>query len=339
MNKFLKIFLIIFFSVLFILVITFVYLSKKTNRPYFYFPKTIINSLKFSPTTQKPNFIILGVDKRNDWLEKTDTTDTIMFSQLDLQNAKVHLFSLPRDLWNYSTDSKINQIYPLALDKNNSESKFNFISKNFASISGQPIDRVLVLSTENLKQLADLLGGVDLYLETGFKDDLYPNEDYIQNPNSGAPIYTTVEFNSGWIHLDSRNITQFVRSRKSANTVASGGTDLGRIERQQLLINTLIDKLKSSLIKNPPIVFKLYQFWGTLEHNFSDTELISYLYRYRHSLTKIQIIRHPISIGEDPKINLIYHPKKFVNSQWVYLPSGGDYFSLHGYISESLNSL
>lgn len=336
MKKFLRIFFIIFFSILFIIILLFAYLSSKTNRPFTYFPQTIISALKLSPTTSKPNFIILGVDKRNDWLENTETTDTIMLSQLDLHKAKIHLFSLPRDLWSYYTNSKINQIYPLALDKNNSQDKFDFISKNFASISGQPINRVLILSTENLKQLADLLGGVDLYLETGFIDELYPNEAYIQNPDSGAPIYTTVEFKSGWIHLDSRKITEFVRSRKSADTAVAGGTDLGRIERQQLLINTLIDKLKSSLVKNPQIIFKLYQFWGTLEHNFSDTELISYLFRYRRNLDNIQIIRHPLSIGEDPKTNLIYHPQKFINSQWVYLPQDKDYLSLRQYISQSL---
>jgi len=337
MKKFLKIFLIAFFSIIFTLILFFFFLSSKTNRPFFYFPKTIISALKLPPTTEKPNFIILGVDKRNDWLEKTETTDTIIFSELDPQRAKIHLFSLPRDLWSYFTGTKINQIYPLALDKNNPEDKFEFISQNFASISGQPINRVLILSTENLKQLADLLGGVDLYLENGFKDELYPNEAYIQNPDSGAPIYTTVEFKSGWVHLDGTNITEFVRSRKSADTAAAGGTDLGRIERQQLLINTLIDKLKSSLVNNPLIIFKLYQFWGTLEHNFSDTELISYLYHYRQSLNNLQIIRHPISIGDDPKINLIYHPQKFINSQWVYLPQDKDYLSLKQYISQSLN--
>jgi LCP family protein required for cell wall assembly len=338
MKKSLKIFLIILLSLLFIIILFFAYLSKKTNQSYLYFPKTIISALKYSPVTNKPNFIILGVDKRDDWLEKTLTTDTIIFSQLDPQKAKIHLFSLPRDLWSYFTDSKINQIYPLSLEKKDSQDKFEFISENFASISGQPIDRVLVLSTENLKQLADILGGVDLYLEKGFKDELYPNEAYIENPDSGVPIYRTVEFKSGWVHLDSRNISEFVRSRKSADTASNGGTDLGRIERQQLLINTLIDKLKSSL-HSPEVLFKLYQYWGTLEHNFSDTELLSYLFRFRRSLSKIEIIRHSISVGEDPDINLIYHPQKFINAQWVYLPQNKDYSSLHTFISESLNSL
>lgn len=337
MNKFLKIFLITISSLLIIIILFFAYLSGKTNRSFLYFPKTIISALKYSPSVTKPNFIILGVDKRNDWLEKTETTDTIIFSELDPQKAKIHLFSLPRDLWSYFTGTKINQIYPLSLDKKRPEDKFEFISQNFASISGQSVDRVLILSTENLKQLADILGGVDLYLEIGFKDELYPNQAYIQNPDSGAPIYTTVEFKSGWVHLDGSNITEFVRSRKNADTATAGGTDLGRIERQQLLINTLIDKLKNSLTNNPSIVFKLYQFWGTLEHNFSDTELISYLYHYRQSFNNLQIIRHPISIGDDPKINLIYHPQKFINSQWVYLPQDQAYLSLKQYISQSLN--
>jgi len=339
MKKSLKIFLITFFFLLLILFIFFIYLSKKTNRALNYFPKTIISALKFSPTTEKLNFLILGVDKRDDWLEKTLTTDTIILSRLDPQKAKIHLISLPRDLWSYFTSTKINQIYPLSLKDDNSEDKFKFISQNFASISGQPIDKVLVFSTENLKELSDILGGVDLYLENGFRDELYPNEAYIKDPNSGAPVYKTVEFKSGWNHLDSHNINEFVRSRKSADTAADGGTDLGRIERQQLLINALIDKLKVSLLKKPSLVFELYQFWGGLEHNFSDTEVLAYLFQLRNSISKLEIVRHSISIGEDPKTNLIYHPQKFINSQWVYLPQDKDYASLHDFISQSLNSL
>jgi LCP family protein required for cell wall assembly len=339
MKKSLKIFLITLFFLLLILFIFFIYLSKKTNRALSYFPKTIISALKFSPTTEKLNFLILGVDKRDDWLEKTLTTDTIILSRLDPQKAKIHLISLPRDLWSYFTSTKINQIYPLSLKDDNSEDKFKFISQNFASISGQPIDKVLVFSTENLKELSDILGGVDLYLENGFRDELYPNEAYIKDPNSGAPVYKTVEFKSGWNHLDSHNISEFVRSRKSADTAADGGTDLGRIERQQLLINALIDKLKVSLLKKPSLVFELYQFWGGLEHNFSDTEVLAYLFQLRNSISKLEIVRHSISIGEDPKTNLIYHPQKFINSQWVYLPQDKDYASLHDFISQSLNSL
>ena len=312
------------------------YLAQKTNRPFLYFPKLATTAVTQKNVSDNLNLMILGLDRRNDWLEKTETTDTIIFSQINFSQNKISLFSFPRDLWDYSSGAKINQIYPSSLSLKNNQEKFSYISEKFTSISGQPIDRVIVLSTENLKKLADILGGIDIFLKTGFKDEKYPNQDYINNPNSGAPIYKTIEFNSGWVHLDSHNITEFVRSRKSADTAAAGGTDLGRIDRQQQLINALIDKLRNSLSQNPQLIFSLYKYWATLEKNISDTELATYFFKYGLKLINIKIIRYPISSGEDPEENLLYHPQRFINSQWVFIPQDKDYRRFQEYISQSL---
>lgn len=322
---------IIIFFIILVASLLFV-ISQKTSRPFEYFPNLIKNSLSERTSPQNTNFMILGVDRRNDWLEKTETTDTIIFSQISL-DQKIHLFSLPRDLWDYPLSTKINQIYPLSL---NSADKFLFIKENFSHITGQTIDHVIILSTEDLKKLADLLDGVDIYLETGFRDEKYPNEAYIENPDSKVPIYKTVEFQEGWNHLDSRNITQFVRSRKSAETAEAGGTDLGRIDRQQKLINSLIDKLKTSLLHDPQIVFDLYHFWSELEHDFTDQQIVNLLQSYGVKIKDITLVRHPISTGENPKTDLLYHPVKFINSQWVFIPQDKEYQALHQYISESL---
>lgn len=320
-----------FFSAIF-------YISRETHTDFWYFPNIFIKSLKIKEIPSSLNMMILGLDRRNDWLEKTETTDTIILSHINFTKSKIALISLPRDLWDYPLETKINQIYPKSQEVSPGK-KYDYIASSFASISGQPINRVLVLTTENLKQLADLLGGIDLYLENGFIDKKYPNQAYIDNPKSGAPIYKTVEFKSGWVHLDSSNITEFVRSRKSSESSLTGGTDLGRIERQQLLINTLIDKLKNTLTSQPKIVFKLYSFWTSLEHNFSDTEILTYLLKYNFKLKNITLTRIPISSGEDSKSNLLYHPQKFINSQWVFIPQDKEYQALHDYISNSLNSL
>lgn len=338
MNKFLNALYILFVIIVSTLLIGLDYVSQKTKREFLYFPKVIVSAIRQNSVKDHLNIMILGLDRRNDWLEKTETTDTIIFSQINFTQNKIKLFSLPRDLWDYYTGKKINQIYPSAIEKPSLEAKFNYISQNFASISGQPIDKVLILTTEDLKQLADVLGGIDIFLEKGFIDEKYPNDAYIQNPKSGAPIYKTVEFKSGWVHLDSSNITEFVRSRKSTETAVSGGTDIGRIERQQQLINALIDKGRSTLIKNPRLILNLYNFWGSLEHNFSDTELVTYILKNGIKLKNIKIERYPISSGEDEKKDLLYHPKKFINSQWVFIPHDKEYKQLHDFISQSLDT-
>lgn len=338
MKKFFIILFLLLFIALAVLLVFLYYISQKSSRPFTYFPKLFFNSFTQYSAPEKLNFMILGVDRRNDLLEKTETTDTIIFSQINFLQNQIHLFSLPRDLWDYYTNSKINQLYPISLTKENPAAKFNYLSENFASISGQKIDKIIVLSTENLKQLADLVGGIDIYLENGFIDKKYPNQAYIDNPKSGAPMYKTVEFPRAWNHLDSTNITEFVRSRKSSESAVTGGTDLGRIARQQQLINSLLDKVKSSLKDNPKLVFKYYQFWSSLEHNFTDSDLFSYLLKYNFRLINLAIVRHPISAGEDQKTNLLYHPSKFINLQWVFVPQENNYQTLHQYISQSLLS-
>lgn len=333
MKKFLIILLSFFILLILAVFSVFYYVSHQSSQPLNYFPNLIYQSLRSLPDGDSMNLIILGLDRRDDLLEKTETTDTIILSQINFSQSKLHLFSLPRDLWDYSLNSKINQIYP---ESKKTADKFAYIQSNFASISALPLNKTLILSTDDLKKIADLLGGIDLYLEKGFIDTKYPNEAYIQDPKSGAPIYKTVEFPAGWLHLDSSNITEFVRSRKSAETAVEGGTDLGRINRQQQLINALIDKLRQELPKNPSLFFTLYNFWHTLEHNISDADILPFILKYGKNLMNFTIVKHEISTGEDPKINLLYHPPKFINSQWVFIPKEKDYSSLKQFITDSL---
>ena len=102
------------------------------------------------------------------------------------------------------------------------------------------------------------------------------------------------------------------------------------------LINSLIDKLKNSLLDNPQTVFDLYRFWSGIEHDFTDQQIINLLHSYGVKIKDLSLIRHQISTGENPKIDLLYHPKKFINSQWVFIPQDKGYQALHQFISESL---
>jgi len=148
----------------------------------FYLYQTQVKNL---PAPQ--NFLILGLDPRNDQLEKTQVTDTIIFAHLSENSQEVKLISLPRDLWFYPKSFKINQLYQ-------ESDSFSYLKENFSLVLGQKIDNVVVITTQDLMSLVDLVGGVDVYLENGFKDDLYPNPDYINSPSSNIPIYKTIEF-------------------------------------------------------------------------------------------------------------------------------------------------
>lgn len=278
------------------------------------------------------NFIILGLDPRNDSLEKTETTDTIILSRLD-SRWQLKLISLPRDLWYYPINAKINQIYPQSLT---SADSFAFIQNNFSDLSALPIDRTIIITTQNLQTLADLIGGVDVYLDNGFIDKFYPNPEYVKNPSAQVPVYITVSYPQGWNHLDSGNIAPFVRSRHSAETAAGGGTDLGRILRQQLLFDALINKIKSpQIIKNPALLVKLYDFWHSqVKTNFTDLDLVSLGLSGYKNISHFSVAKTEIPAGENPKTDLIYHPQTFSSRQWVFIPQDPEYKSFQNFIHQ-----
>lgn len=316
-----------FFTLLF-------YVSTQTSQPLFYFPKTIIQAIVKPSLNPNFNFILLGLDRRNDWLEKTETTDTIIFTNFNRNN--INLISLPRDLWDYALGYKINDIYPHSRDYPNS---LFFVKDNFARLTHQPIARLLVITTDNLIRISDIIGGIDVNLETGFKDDQYPNPEYIKNPLPSTPIYKTVEFPSGKNHLNSSNITEFVRSRKSAETFQDGGTDLGRIQRQQLLFDALIEKLKTiNYLSSPNLLFRLYLFWHQdIETDFTDHDIFSLLFSQKVNPGSLIISKHQLPIGEKVGEGVIFHPEKFINKQWVFIPSTTDYSSIINFIQQAIN--
>ena len=278
------------------------------------------------------NFMILGLDPRNDILEKTNTTDTIMLARLD-SNWQLSLISIPRDLWYYPINAKINQIYPLSTKQ---PTLFPYIQNNFSDLTNLPIDRTIIVTTQNLEKFADLIGGVDVYLDHGFTDKQYPNPEYVKNPSAKIPIYITVNYPSGINHLDSTNIAPFVRSRHSAETAAEGGTDIGRTIRQQLLIEAIIKKIRSpEIIRNPSKLLSFYNFWHQeIQSNFTDLDFASLILSGKTKVLNLKINKIEIPTGEDKNSDILYHPQSFINPQWVFLPQDEKYLAFQKFIHQ-----
>ncbi|HPT65871.1 MAG TPA: LCP family protein [Candidatus Woesebacteria bacterium] len=340
--KSLKIFLVFifgsFFLFLFLIVLTSSLISRSANKSPSYLIETFFNSIKNNPyqSKDKINFLILGLDERNDALEKTSTTDTIIFASLNLKTFKLNMVSTPRDLWFYEKEVKINGLYPLALESG--QNKFDFLKSNFEKLYDQSIDHVVILTTDNLISFVNLIGGVDLYLEKGFTDNQYPNPEYIKNPSKDIPIYKTISFPSGQIYLDESNVTEFVRSRKSAETSIEGGTDIGRIERQQLLIEAILNKIKSGeLIKEKNQLKNLYFFWDKeISKTLSDIDALQMVLAINENISKISLNKIEIPVGQNSKTGIIYHPLKNINKQWVFVTSDDKYQAFQKFISDQI---
>ncbi len=328
-----------FFLSIFLMFLASSLISKSINKEPNYLIETFFNSIKNNPykSKDKINFLILGLDKRDDALEKTVTTDTIIFASLNLKTLKLNLIPTPRDLWFHEKETKINGLYPLALES--SQDPFDFLKQNFAKLYGQQIDHVIIITTDNLINFVNLIGGVDLYLDKGFIDDQYPNPEYIKNPSPEIPIYKTIEFPSGQIHLDETNITEFVRSRKSAITATDGGTDIGRIERQQLLIEAILNKIKSkSLINDENNLKNFYYFWDRgLSKTISDIDVFQILFSLNKNIDNFSINEIDIPIGKNYTDGIIYHPDSFINDQWVFITGDDQYQGFQEFIKKSIN--
>jgi len=322
------------------LVVAFYYLadfSKKTGHNPQYFLGLAIRAYRQSKQLPPQNFIILGLEKRDDWLEKTETTDTIIFLSLRPQQSQIKMLSIPRDLWLHPIEAKVNQVYPRSLKDQSVD--YQYIKDNFSQLTGQIIDHVIILETRNLADLVDIIGGVDVFLEKGFTDKQYPNPEYIANPGPNVPIYITIEFPSGLVHIDKNNLPPFVRSRKGSDSALNGGTDLGRIKRQQLLFEAILDRLtqKQFLLDTQNLANLYNYFHQQIKTTLSDNDIAAIILAVFSRGNLPSISKFELPVGDTPKTGLIYHPEPLYHLQWVFLPSDPTYQQIHHFVSENLN--
>jgi len=314
------------------------YISKTTNTSIFYFPATLKQAAKNPTLSPGFNFVMLGVDPRDDQLEKTQVSDSLVVGRLNT-SWQVKLVSIPRDLWVYSLNTKVNQIYPLSQGKVGRDESFAYIQNEFTKLTGQSVAKTIILTTENLIELTKIIGGVDVTQDSTYTDKLYPNPEYVKNPSANIPMYITVVFPKGKLHLDETNITEYVRSRKGQNEDGSGSNDPGRVQRQQLLLEALLTKLKSTdYISRPENLLALYNFWHQkINTNITDTDLFSLILLGKKDIMGLSLQKTSIPAGENPKKDVLYHPPIFINKQWVYIPSDKEYKAFKEYISGFLN--
>lgn len=326
-----KIFTLFFLTLLLLTLAVNYFVSRAIKQPFSYLPQTIYQAITHPSLSPNFSFLLLGLDYRDDAFEKTQTTDTIIFGQFNDSNSALSLVSLPRDLWHYPLNLKINKIYPESFTH---DSPTRFIKSNFEIVTGQSINRLIVLNTGTLTKLIDLMGGVDVYLDQAYQDDQFPNPQYIANPSPQIPVYISISFPAGWNHIDSSNITFFVRSRKGGESLAQGGTDLGRIHRQQLLLDSLLQKIKTNHAwLQPKTLLGLYQlFHQDFTTDLTDTDILSLIIQLRHHLLNFNLNRVEIPVGTNPRLTPIYDPDKLVYHQWLFLPSDPDYQQLHQFI-------
>jgi LCP family protein required for cell wall assembly len=210
-------------------------------------PGLSTNQIQILPMlSQRMTVLVMGVDSNGLNTERFTNTrsDTMILVSLDPMTRKVGIVSIPRD-------SRVKMAGSEHLDKINAAHAFGgpamavqTVSENF----GVPIDHYVVVDTQALKELCQLLGPVEVVVE---KEMHY--HDWA--------AHLHIDLKPGLQTLTPEQVEQYVRFRHDARG------DIGRIERQQWFFRAAAKKLRDPqfLLRLPDLV--------RMAHDYVQTDL------------------------------------------------------------------
>lgn len=305
-------------------------LDLKKSLIFFDEPKKHLQS-----TNDRTNFLLLGIRGFGDQGE--DLTDTLLLFSYSHPSKQISLLSIPRDLWISSLQTKINAVYHYGKFKEDDGGGIKLVSGAILESLGLPVHYVAVVDFNFFKSLIDTLGGVDVNVARPFVDNKFP----IPGKETSLPIstrYQTISFEKGINHFNGEAALNFVRSR---NAEGEEGTDTARNQRQQLVIQSLKQKiLKREFLLNPKKLKELYQVFN----NTVDTNIPSDLYpsmarlvldSRSRPLNEIEISinkdKNGLVVLENPKPSYLYQ------NQWVVIAKDNNWKALKQYLQNRLD--
>ncbi|OGM08657.1 hypothetical protein A2W13_03180 [Candidatus Woesebacteria bacterium RBG_16_36_11] len=222
-------------------------------------------------------------------------TDSLIVVNIDRENSKVNLISVPRDLWvailtdwDSTTNNKINEAYSIGgneIKYANKKPEFrgdigrgNLAKYVVGSVVGMPINYFIAVDFSGFSKAIDLLGGIPVDVPKTFDDYFYPvkgleNETCGKSAQEIADLhskflgfdlekqftcrYEHLHFDKGIQTINGEKALKFVRSRHSNE---SGG-DFARSQRQFALLTGIKNKIISLQIitKADPVFDKLVE--------------------------------------------------------------------------------
>ncbi|MBD3279186.1 MAG: hypothetical protein GF390_00560 [Candidatus Pacebacteria bacterium] len=283
------------------------------------------------------NLLILGTDSLAQRGDVPPLTDTIMLVKLDLKTGQISTLSLPRDLWNQTYQTKINALLAYGEQRYPKQPEL-FSQEVIADLTQVPIDHTLVLNLNDLQELINLVGGIEVKIEQGFTDEQFPRPDVdITTETDPAKLYETVTFATGVETMSGERALKYIRSRHSDD---KQGHDLARSQRQQQVIQALVTKLQNLkyFANHPDQAGLLYRFY--LDHfavYLPMEQLLAIVYQLAPQQNHLTINNHQLSIYPDEQNGVIYHPPQWqYQNQWVYIIRDQQQFQ--DFINNKLNN-
>lgn len=194
------------------------------------------------------NILVMGIDPvadaNNTSSQFASSSDTLLLLQLNPNDQTVRLLSIPKDSQVVIPEVGLAKI-SLANSLGGPSLAARVVSRTLNNVS---IDRYVRITTNAFRELVDQLGGVEVFVPEKMS-------------YTDATQKLKIDLDPGWQTLNGEQAEQFARFRDS-----SVG-DITRVQRQQILIEALRDRLTS-----PAFLPRLPRLIHSIQ-NYVDTNL------------------------------------------------------------------
>ena len=202
-----------------------------------------------SSLSNQLNILVLGVDKREDDVGRSDT---IFLLSIDPKRQQIFQLSIPRDTRVLIPDhgwDKINHAYALGGK--------NLAVRTVERFLGVKIDHVVEIDFKGFYRIVDAIGGVDIKVDKRM---------YYEDPwdSDGGLV---IDLRPGMQHMDGKTAITYVRYRDEEG-------DIGRITRQQKFLQAVMDKVSSpGIITRLPAIIS--EVSSAIDSDLSTLELLN----------------------------------------------------------------
>jgi len=240
--------------------------------------------------SDRTNILVLGMGGAEH--EGPYLTDTIILASFKPSTDELALISFPRDLWvpipGYGW-GKINSAN--ALGQANEKDGAKLASLVVGDITNLPIHYFIRLDFSGFKEIIDAVGGIEIEVENGFVDPMYPGPSF---------TYRTISFERGWQKMDGARALEYVRSRHGTNGEDS---DFSRMRRQQKVFSAIKQKfLEMGTLQNPQKAWELFNLLGKyFKTNLSFDEALNFAGTFQN-IREDKIIKKTFDLAEGSPI-------------------------------------
>ncbi len=202
------------------------------------------------------NILVMGIDRveGEEGREMFDgRSDTMLLMRFDptLESQQVNMLSIPRDTQVLIPDVGVTKINDANVE-GGGKLATQVVSETLNDV---PVDRFVRLTTDTFKDLVDAVGGVNVFVAQDMK-----YKDETQDLD--------IDLEQGWQVLDGEQAEQFARFRNDQYG------DIGRVQRQQVLLKALREKVQSpAIIPRLPNLISLIQ--ENIDTNLSWEEMLA----------------------------------------------------------------